>query len=220
VAGGGGSGCDPGMICDGGGGGSSNLYDTGTVTITINGHPYAAGFAGSDTTSSTTSTIATGLAAAINADAGAVVTASASGGIVSLTAKAPGPGGNYSLASSYTWDAGDFGSPSFTTVNSGAALSGGSNTGGVYDAGSVSVTIGTFTASVPYGNTGNSTAAQVASAMAGALNAASSPVTASASGATVSLNYKTIGTSGNVTVNCSSSTSQGAYFGGPSFTCP
>src|SRR5260370_22695329 len=36
----------------------------------------------------------------------------------SLTAKAPGPGGNYSLASSYTWDSGDFGSPSFTTVNS------------------------------------------------------------------------------------------------------
>jgi len=63
------------------------------------------------------------------------------------------------------WDSGDFGSPSFTTVNSGGALNGGSNTGGVYDAGSVSVTIGTFTASVPYGNTGNSTAAQVSNTM-------------------------------------------------------
>jgi RHS repeat-associated protein len=60
----------------------------------------------------------------------------------------------------------------------------------------------------------------MASALAAALSASNSPVTASASGSTVSLTYKTIGTSGDVTVSCSSATSQGAYFFGPSFTCP
>ena len=105
-------------------------------------------------------------------------------------------------------------------MNSGAALTGGSNSGGVYDAGTMTVVIGAFSASVPYGSTGNSTSAQVASALATALSASSSPVTASASGSTVSLTYKTIGTAGNVTVSCSSATSQGAYFFGPSFTCP
>jgi len=105
-------------------------------------------------------------------------------------------------------------------VNSGAALTGGSNSGGVYDAGTMTVVIGTFSASVSYGNPGNSTSAQVASALAAALSTTNSPVTASASGSTVSLTYKTIGTSGNVTVSCSSATSQGAYFLGPSFTCP
>jgi RHS repeat-associated protein len=220
VFGGGGEICDPGMICDGGGGGSGNLYDSGTVTITVNGHAYSYSYTGSDAATDTAGTIAAGLASAINGDAGAVVTASASGEIVSLTAKAPGPDGNYSLSSSYVWDSGDFSSPSFTTVNSGAALTGGSNSGGVYDAGSVSVTIGAFTASVAYGNPGNGTATQVASALATALNVSSSPVTASASGATVSLNWKTIGTGGNATVGCSASTSHGAYFSGPSFTCP
>jgi RHS repeat-associated protein len=221
VAGDPGGGCDPGMICDGGGGsGGGTIYDTGTVTITVNGHAYAYGYGGSDTTTDTTGTVASGLAAAINADSSAVVTASASGAIVTLTAKAPGPGGNVSLASSHTWDTADFFSASFTTVNSGAALTGGSNSSGVYDAGTMTVVIGTFSASVTYGSTGNSTSAQVASALATALSASSSPVTASASGSTVSLTYKTIGTAGNVTVNCSSATSQGASFFGPSFTCP
>jgi len=137
-----------------------------------------------------------------------------------LTAKAPGPGGNVSLASAYTWDTADFISPSFTTVNSGAVLTGGSNSGGVYDAGTMTVVIGTFSASVSYGNSGNSTSGQMASALAAALNASNSPVTASASGSIVSLTYKTIGTSGDVTVSCSSATSQSAYFLGPSFTCP
>jgi hypothetical protein len=53
------------MICDGGGAGG-NFYDTGTVTITVNGHPY--------TYSYTAGTVAAGLAAAINGDAAAVVT--------------------------------------------------------------------------------------------------------------------------------------------------
>jgi phage tail sheath gpL-like len=63
------------MICDGGGGGAAgNLYDMGTVTITVNGHPYTYSYTGSDTATDTAGTVAAGLAAAINGDAAAVVT--------------------------------------------------------------------------------------------------------------------------------------------------
>src|SRR5262249_48034557 len=88
--GGGGQVCDPGAICDGGGGGGGTIYDLGTVTITVNGHPYLYSYTGSDTATDTTSTVAAGLALAINNDPGRVVSASASGATVSLTAIAPG----------------------------------------------------------------------------------------------------------------------------------
>ncbi len=219
LAGGGGGACDPGTICDGGGGSAGgNIYDTGALSITVNGHNYSVGFTGSDTGSiSTTGTIASGLAAAINADAGAVVTATASGATVSLIAKSPGPGGNYSLSSAWIWDTADFTGPSFTTANSGAALTGGSNTGPT-DAGTMTVTLGGFSANVSYGSPGNSTASQVASALVSALSVSASPVTASASGSTVALTNKNIGPAGNIAVSCTSATSQG--FAGPSFTCP
>jgi RHS repeat-associated protein len=100
-------------------------------------------------------------------------------------------------------------------------LAGGANAVGgtpVYDAGTVTASVGGFNASASYAQGGNSTAAQMAAALAAALNAANSPVTATASGATVSLTYKTAGTAGNTTVTVSSSTSQTAYFSSASFT--
>jgi len=220
VAGGGGGACDPGTICDGGGGSAGgNIYDTGAVSITVNGHAYSVGFTGSDTGSiSTTGTIASGLAAAINADAGASIAATASGATVSLIAKMPGPGGNSnSVTVAWTWDTADFTGPSFTASKSGATLAGGSNTGPT-DAGTMTVTLGGFTANVSYGSPGNSTASQVASALVSALSVSASPVTASASGSTVALTNKNIGPAGNIAVSCTSATSQG--FAGPSFTCP
>jgi len=155
------------------------------------------------------------------------VTASVTNSTVSLTSKATGTAANYSLSSSYTYDSADFSSPSFTTTNSGGALTGGTNGTSpttVYDNGTVTVTIGSFTASAAYSQSGNSTAAMVASALAGngttGLSRSGSPVTASASGSTITIKYATVGSAGDLSVGCSSSTSQGTYFSSPSFTCP
>ncbi len=203
---------------------NSTISDSGKVTITVNGHPDSYNFGSGDTTA----TIAIALANAINGDGGASVTASASGATVNLTSKANGSVTNYSLASSYTWDSTDFSSPSFTTSNSGGALTGGANGTNpttVYDSGTVTVTIGSFTASAAYSQGGNSTAGQVASALISSsnpnnLNRSGSPVTASVSGSTIIITYSSVGTAGNVSVSCGSSTSQGTYFSSPSFSCP
>lgn len=99
----------------------TTVYDSGAVTITVNGHPNSASFG----QGSTNGGIASALASNINGDGAAAVTASASGNIVYLTSKATGASSNYSLASSWSYDTGHFGSPSFTATNSGATLTGG-----------------------------------------------------------------------------------------------
>src|SRR5579864_4102910 len=202
---------------------SSWGYDAGVVTITVNGHSDSYSYGSGDSSSS----VAAGLKTAINNDGGAFVTASVSGSTISLASKATGTAANYSLSSSYTYDTTDFTSPSFTTGNSGGALSGGTNGTSpttVYDSGTVTVTVGSFTASASYSQSGNSTAALVAAALAGSgstgLSRSGSPVTASASGSTITINYATMGSAVDVSVGCNSSTGQGTYFSSPSFTCP
>ena len=145
----------------GGGGGSScpkTIYDKGNVTITVNGHsdsaPYGLG--------STDATVASGLASAINSDASAFVTASASPGstVLYLTAKQTGPGGDYSwnLKSTSSDTTGNFGpNGSFSASPASGTMGGGSNGipgTTVWDAGTVSVSVGSFTGEpVPYGST-------------------------------------------------------------------
>jgi len=104
-----------------GGTDSSLVYDSGTCTVTVNGTPYAKNFGQGDTAS----TIASGLAGVISA--GSVVSATASGATLSLTAKAGGPSTNYSLSSSCSFDSSNFSGPSFTAAASGSALTGGTN---------------------------------------------------------------------------------------------
>jgi len=197
---------------------SQTVYDSGTVTITVNGHNNQVAFAQNDTAAS----IASNLVNAINGDSSAAVTASLSGTSVNLTSKATGTAANEPLASSYTFDTTHFSTANFTSASSGTTLTGGTNgTSGttVYDAGTISLSVAGFTASVQYGQNSNSTAAQVASALATALGS-SAPVNASASGASITLTYKTPGTQGNVAVTGSSSTSQTQYFSSPSFSSP
>jgi phage tail sheath gpL-like len=99
------------------------ICDFGTVTIIVNGHsdsvPYSSG--------STASSIASALVNTINGDGAAFVSATLSGATVVLTAKTTGSATNHPLSSSVTFDSGDFGSASFATSNSGAALTGGAN---------------------------------------------------------------------------------------------
>jgi RHS repeat-associated protein len=196
------------------------IYDSGTVTITVNGFQATYHYGGSNETAST---VASGLATALNGSS-SPVTASASGAVVTLVSNATGTGANYSLsATSSTSDPGDFGGPSFTASPSGASLTGGTNgVPAVTDAGTVTVSVGGNSATANYGNGAgqDSTAAAVASDLAGKLTSQNPPFTISASGSTLSLNWKSAGVAGNVAVTVSSSTNQPAYFSTPSFTSP
>jgi len=193
----------------------NTVYDSGNSTITANGHSNTVGWSGSGTT---TSSIASALAANINADSAASVTATASGSAVNLTSKTTGAGTNYSLSSSSSYDSGNFSSASFTTSNSGSTLTGGHDAGATtYDAGSVWITVSGTRYSVSYGQ--GSTPASLANSLAQAINGSpASPVNATASSTTISLASKEGGSSTNYSLSVGSSTSQGASFTQPSFT--
>jgi len=218
--------CDPGIVCDGSP--SPPLFDTGKVYITINGHEYDYFFGGGGNSPDTPSSVAGGLAAAIQADSARLVNASvpSNGTTITLTARTAGSAGNIPFTTGYTYDTADFPSsgPSFTASPASGALSGGTNSNPgvtVVDTGTVTATVGGFTASASYSQSGNGTAAQVASALAGALNTSSSPVTASASGATISLTYKTVGAAGNTAASVTAKSTQTQWtFSPPSFSSP
>ncbi|HEY6249577.1 MAG TPA: RHS repeat-associated core domain-containing protein [Candidatus Angelobacter sp.] len=201
--------------------GQMTVYDRGTVTVTVNGHSDGTSYgSGSDNYS-----VASGLASAINGDGAASVTAAASNGVLSLTAKGVGLATNYSwsISSVSTDTTGNFGpDSSFWGSSSSGTLSGGVDGTTVWDSGTVNVTIGSFTASTGYGQSSNSTASQVASALASTgstgLNRSGSPVTATASGATITFTYNSIGSTGNVAVSASSASNSTSYFPSGSFS--
>jgi len=100
-------------------------YDSGTVSITVNGVYVSTSYG----EGSTASTIASALVTAINSTPGTLVVASANGSAVLLTAKATGVGTNYTLSStSSTSQPATFGGPSFSSSPSGSVLVGGSAT--------------------------------------------------------------------------------------------
>lgn len=191
------------------------VYDAGGITVTVNGHSDTAGYGQLDTTS----TIATSLANAINSDAAASVAASASGGTVYLTSKGTGPGSDFSLSSSYSYDNADFLHGSFTTSNSGTALTGGQNAvyTTVYDSGTCTITANSYGDAANWNGSGT-TSSSIASALASKINGDSSAsVSASVSGSTVNLAAKTTGAGTNygLSASCSYDTSN---FSSPSFT--
>jgi len=102
------------------------VYDTGTVTVTVNG--VTAGTTSYGSSSDTSTTVAGYLTNAINNNSSSPVTASLSGATVNLTAKSSGSATNYSLyASSATTNTQYFSYPSFYPSTSGAALTGGTD---------------------------------------------------------------------------------------------
>jgi RHS repeat-associated protein len=85
-----------------------------------------------------------------------------------------------------------------------------------FDTGNLSVTVNGFTtANVPYGP--GSSPAALASSLAGALNVAGSPVTAVASGSTVTMTANTQGVSTNYSWSSMSATTLSSRFSGSSF---
>ncbi len=86
----------------------------------------------------------------------------------------------------------------------------------VYDTGTASVTVGSFTQSVAYG--GASTSTSLASAIEAAFNASSSPVTATADGATLTFTAKAGGSTSDYSLSASVSTSDSTDFPQGSFS--
>ena len=103
----------------------TTIYDSGTLTITVNGHSDSASYGEGDTSAS----VASYLVSAINADSAAPVSASLSGTTITLVSKTTGTATNYSLSTSYQNTSGYFTGTSFTPTPSGGALTGGSNNG-------------------------------------------------------------------------------------------
>lgn len=85
----------------------------------------------------------------------------------------------------------------------------------VFDSGTVSVTVDSFTASASYGQT--STAATIAQSLVTKLNVSTSPVTATLNSSTITMVAKASGSSTNYTVTISTSFDS-FDFGGPSFS--
>jgi RHS repeat-associated protein len=105
-----------------------------------------------------------------------------------------------------------------TATPSGANLTGGANgTPATYDSGTAWVAVNGFQASAGYGQ--GSTTATVASAIASVFNnSGSSPVTASVSGAALTLTSKQTGAGTNYALTSGSSTNQPGTFSQPSFS--
>lgn len=189
------------------------IYDSGTLSVTVNGFKATVGYG----QGSTQSSLASGLASALNSS-GSPVSAALSGTTVSLTTKATGANTNYAFSTSGTDDSGFWRSPGFFASLSSSTLTGGKNAAPtIYDSGSVTITVNGTQASTSYGQT--STASTVASGLAQSINSNSSaPVSASISGATVLLTAKTTGAATNYSLSASSATSEPATFARASFT--
>jgi RHS repeat-associated protein len=103
--------------------GEGYIYDSGDVSIIVDGFVADAGYG----QGSTASSIANSLISQLNASNSPVT---ATGGTtITLTSKATGTSANYTLSTSVSWDDGDFSSPSFRATPSGSTLTGGSGFG-------------------------------------------------------------------------------------------
>jgi RHS repeat-associated protein len=186
-------------------------WDSGTVTITVNGHPDAVAYGGGDTSAS----VAAGLASAINNDSGAPVTAGLAGTTITLTAKTAGASTNYSVSTSAaTSDPNDFGAASFSASPASVALTGGHDASSTPDTGTVTVTVNGTGYSTTYG--ANDTAGAIASRLAGIIGAGNF-ANATPSGGTINLTSKTAGPNGDYSLATSYTWNSG-QFTSPSFT--
>jgi RHS repeat-associated protein len=195
---------------DGGGSCPHDVYDSGTVTITVNGHATSSGYFQGDTAIS----VAANLALAINQDSGAYVTASSSGAIVTLTARTAGAATNYPLlTNAATSDPSNFFMSLFSASPTSGALANGHDAG-VGDSGTVTTAINGTNYQVTFGagDTATSIASRLATALAG-----STAVTASASGNQVNLTSKTAGSGENFPISIAY-TWNSTLFNQPSFT--
>lgn len=200
-------------------------YNTGSVSITVNIPGNTVTKSTSYGQGSTAQSIANALGTQFSQDTNfknvTVVSNSSTSYTINLTASAVGSLTNYSFSASGTKD--------FSATTSGSTLTGGvDGQAGATDFGTITLTVGSFTtAPVCYGTSCNSTAAQVATALAQALGASGSPVNnISVSGSTISMTAIQPSAAWNVSVTATPTTgdptdfpqgsfaSQGALSGG------
>src|SRR5207245_1311469 len=113
-----------GATLTGGRDAGATVYDSGSVWITLNGTQYSTSYGQGSSTSSLASTLASAM------NGGSLATATANGAGISITATSVGAATNYSLSSgSSTSQPGSFSSPSFSVSVSGASLTGGVDPG-------------------------------------------------------------------------------------------
>jgi len=187
------------------------VWDIGSVTLTVNGHGTSTNYGSKDTAGS----VASSLAANINADASAFVTAMASGTNILLKSKVTGAASNYTLSgSSLSNDSTDFGSGSFSVTPSSAALVGGQNASITADSGSITVAVNGTPYSVSYG--ASDTPSSIASRLAATIGAGSY-ATATASGGAVTLTSTTTGAASDYSLSASYAWNS-AQFVQPSFS--
>ena len=208
---------------------TNGFCDMGTVSITVNGFTDTTFYSNGSPCCNTF--IVSQLIAQSQADNNPYVTFSAGNGAVLLTAKTNGANTNYSLSAATSYDSTDsctdasgtvlspcFTQPSFTPTPSGPTLTGGTDAfagNTVYDSGTVSVTVGTFTASTSYGqgDTSSSIASRLVNDPTTGLNVSSSPVTATVNGNVISVTEKSL-----ATYSLSAGSSSSAGFSPPSFS--
>lgn len=99
------------------------VYDSGSVSITVNGFTQGAWY----NQYSTASSIASAIVNAFNGAQNSPVSATLSGSTVILTAKTNGSNTNYPLSTSVVWQSDYFSSPSFSGTPSGPTLTGGTD---------------------------------------------------------------------------------------------
>jgi RHS repeat-associated protein len=219
-------------------GGSGGMFDTGTITVTVNGHSTSIGYGQNDSADSGDhgGTLNDRLVSAINSDAHSLVYACCDP--LTIRAKKPGSNSNYPFTVTSVTNNGNFTGTSFPVTVSGAALSGGQDVGGTFnDSGLVTLSVGSFSASTAYGpadpfnlvccnldSMPPSTASGIATTLVQAINNdPNAPVVAAASSsnantlAQISLIAKNGGLATNYSLSSSLVSNDPAHFPSPSF---
>ena len=192
------------------------LWDSGWVQITVNGVVHRVTYGQLSNLNSIASALVGAITSGVTASAGSATCGGASCSVViSFTAAAGAAGNSISITgASDSNDDADFGGPGFVFSPSTAAMSGGTDANPgvtVWDKGNVTATVDGYSVTVPYGQSTNGSASTVATALAAALNVSASPVTATAPGTTLALNYKTTGGNGTIGITSASTQTQWSF---------
>jgi RHS repeat-associated protein len=194
----------------------NDVYDTGTISVTIDNFTSSASYSSSSTDASLAQSLSQGFAGSSSP-----LTSSYGGSnAFTVTAKATGTASNYPI----TMSNGDY-----TIGDPNQTLTGGTNGGPVYDAGTITATVtnNSVTPPVNYSSTVNwgqgDTPSTIASHLASGINSVSGiPVTATPNGGTINLISKSAGSGTNYAVSVSVADSETStypsYFPSPSFS--
>jgi len=186
-------------------------YDSGSVSITVNGCTTTASYSEASSTTSVAAALASGFSCS-------TVTVSRSGTSLVFTSTAYSSSADYAYStSSSTVYPSDF-SPSFYALPTSGNMSGGAGPTytTVYDSGTAAITVNGHADSYSWGS--GATAGSIASGLASAINGdGSATVTASASGSVISVTTKATGTGTGYSLSAST-TFNSSYFASSSFS--